>query len=329
MDLSIIIVNWNAAHYLRPCLQSVYRETKGIEFEVIVLDNASYDGSAELVRTEFPQAIFIQGEENLGFTRGNNYAYRYASGRNILLLNPDTEIVGHAITILLSYLESLPRAGAIGGRLLNSDGSIQTSCLQAFPTILNQLLDADGLKKRFPRSRLWGMKPLFRDPGHPVEVEIVCGACLMVKRDIFEQVGLLSLDYLMYGDDLDLCYRIKKAGYVVYYTGESDVIHHGGKSTASWKQSLSDVWIRDSTYKFMAKSKGRLYGAVHKWMVAVVALGRMAIMGCLLPLARSPLQKKRSSYIFMKWKRIFQWAIGLEGWAKSAGEELGFAANEW
>ena len=118
MDLSILIVNWNSAHYLRPCLSSVFRQTRGIEFEVIVLDNASYDGSAQILKDEFPSVIFIQSAENLGFTRGNNLAFRYSTGRNVLLLNPDTEILDGAVNKMLVSLESLPGAGAIGCQML-------------------------------------------------------------------------------------------------------------------------------------------------------------------------------------------------------------------
>ena len=329
MDLSILIVNWNAVHYLKPCLASVYREVKGIEFEVLVVDNASYDGSAELVKTDFPRATFIQSDKNLGFIRGNNLLFRYAKGRNILLLNPDTEIIGDAVQKMLGYLESLPHVGAIGCRLVNADGSVQTNSIHTFPTILNQLLDTEVLRRRFPNSSLWNLKPLYEDTGAPVEVHSISGACYMIKRGIFEQVGLMSEEYLMYGDDIDLSFKIKKAGYKVYYTNQSRVMHYAGKSTVSWKQALADVWIRDSIHRFLVKSRGRWYGRCYKVTMAAVAVVRLALITFVRLLATSASRRESLSCSFTKWKRLLQWALGWKGWAKKAGEQIGFAAGEW
>lgn len=329
MDLSILIINWKSVEYLEPCLASIFRETRGIEFEVIVVDNASYDGSAELVKREFSQVVFVQSRENLGFIRGNNLAYRYGTGRNLLLLNPDTEIIGSAIPTMLSYLESLPQARIVGCRQVNADRSIQTNCIQPFPTILNQLLDSDYLRRRFPKSRLWAMSPLFDRSAAITEVDMVCGACLMVKRQVFEDVGLLSLDYLMYGDDFDLCYKVKKAGYKVYFTNRAEVIHHGGRSSASLKQALSDVWVRDSAHKFLVKSRGRWYAGFYKAAIASAALARLAILACAKPaFGRGP-RAQRIAIAQTKWKRILQWGLGLNQWARRAGEQIGFAANRW
>jgi hypothetical protein len=128
---------------------------------VLVVDNASYDGSAEMVRGQFPEVQFIQSAENLGFARGNNLACEHARGRTLLLLNPDTEVFPEAMKRMLNQLWASPRVGAVGPRLLNSDLSLQTTCIQAFPTFWNLLLDIDWLKHRFPRWRIWGMRPLF------------------------------------------------------------------------------------------------------------------------------------------------------------------------
>jgi GT2 family glycosyltransferase len=165
--------------------------------------------------------------------------------------------------------------------------------------------------------------------GAPVGVDAVGGACLLVKRGVFEQVGMLSLDYLMYGDDLDLCYRVTKAGYGVYYTRQAKVVHHGGKSTASWKQSLADVWIRDSIYKFIVKTRGKSYGVLHKATMASAAIVRIVLIGCEMLFARNTSRLEQLKLTLLKWVRIFQWAIGRKKWAKSAGRELGFAPNEW
>src|SRR5438876_184590 len=132
MDLSIVIVNWNSAAFVRKCVASIFRNVAGISFEVIVVYNASYDGAAGIVGRDFPQIRFIQSEENLGFACANQLGYEHSTGRSLLFLNPDTEIQGSAICDLLTYLESLPDCGAIGCRLLNGDGTLQTTCIQAF-----------------------------------------------------------------------------------------------------------------------------------------------------------------------------------------------------
>jgi len=328
MDLSILIVNWNAVHYLKPCLASVYREVKGIEFEVLVVDNASYDGSAELVKTDFPQATFIQSDKNLGFTRGNNLLFRYAKGRNILLLNPDTEVIGDAVQKMLGYLGSLSQAGAIGCRLVDAEGAVQTT-IMAFPTILNQLLDVEFLQRRFPNCSLWNLKALYEETAVPVEVDSLAGACFMIKRHVFEQVGLMSEDYLMYGDDIDLSYKVWKAGYKVFYTNQSRVIHYEGKSAESWKRGLPEVWKRHSIHKFLSKSRGRWYGACHKATMAFAAFVRLLLIAVMRLLPGDSRRKERLGFAFTKWKRILQWALGSKGWAKKAGEQIGFAAGEW
>jgi GT2 family glycosyltransferase len=327
MDLSILIVNWNSARYLDTCLLSVYREVKDIAFEVLVVDNASYDGSAELVKKKFPQVTFIQSDKNLGFVRANNLLFRHAQGRNILLLNPDTEVVGDAILKMLGYLESLPKAGAIGCRLLNADGSTQTSSIQAFPTLLNQLLDAEVLRRRFPGSPLWKLRPLFEDAGTPVQVDAISGACLMIKRAVFEAVGFMSDDYLMYSDDVDLSYKVHAAGYWVYHASECRVIHYGGRSTASLEQGLTDVWMRNATYQFFVKFYGRWYATLYKTVMACAALVRLLLIASMRAVAASASRRERLSRSSAKWTRTLQWALGMKGWAERGGERIGLAAK--
>jgi len=181
MDLSIIIVNWNSKEYLRKCVGSILTGTRGLDFEIIVIDSASFDGCAEMLRNEFPRVRFIQSQENLGFAKANNLAFQSAIGEFLLFLNPDTEIVGPAINLLHSALKELPDAGAVGGKLLNSDGTVQTSCVQAFPTILNQCLSAEALRQLTPKARLWGMRAIFENGGKPSEVEMISGACLITS----------------------------------------------------------------------------------------------------------------------------------------------------
>ena len=192
MELSIIIVNWNSKDYLQKCIASILDSKSNIQYEIVVIDGGSFDGAGEMLKQCYPQVKFIQSDKNLGFAKANNVAFKASCGNYILFLNPDTEVVVPAIDILFEQMQKLPKAGVIGCKLLNADGSVQTSCIQSFPTILNQLLNSEFLRALFPKSRLWGMEALFNDRNEPAEAEMLSGACLMMRRTLFEQVGYFS-----------------------------------------------------------------------------------------------------------------------------------------
>jgi len=297
--LSIIIVNWKSKDFLQTCLTSVFAQTHGVEFEVIVIDAGSFDGCGEMLRQHFPQVRFIQSQENLGFAKANNLAARSARGDALLFLNPDTELPGPAIPTLLAALESLPDAGAVGAKLLNTDGTVQTSCIQSFPTILNQVLDAEVLRRWFPRSRLWGMAALFAADDEPKPVEAVSGACVMVRRAVFEKVSGFSEEYFMYGEDLDLSHKLRAAGLVNYFIPNAVMVHHGGSSVAQGPSDFSVVMLRESVWRFLRKTRGRFYAAGYR-----VALGMAACVRLVL-LVGQPAARK--------WRAILRWSLGLAG----------------
>lgn len=273
MDVSIIFVNWNSVDYLREAIASIGDHTRDIEFEIIVVDNASLAGDADVIEREFPHINLIRSRENLGFAGANNLGFKHSSGKYVLFLNPDTRLITPAINHMFMSLQSLPDAGMVGCKLLNDDLSVQTSSIQTFPTILNQLLDADCLRSRWPASRLWGIAPLFSDSPEPARVEVISGACMMLKRDVFEQVGLFTEDYFMYAEDLDLCYKVASAGYSNYYVGTAAVVHYGGKSSNPlWATQMK--W--QSIPRFCSKHRGRFYGLVFRAAMAVAAVGRLA-----------------------------------------------------
>jgi N-acetylglucosaminyl-diphospho-decaprenol L-rhamnosyltransferase len=279
MDLSIIIINWNSVKYVRECLLSIYLHTKDAEFEVIVVDNASYDGCGEMLAGEFPSVKFIQSEENLGFARGNNLAAMHSSGDVLLFLNPDTEIHGPALTSLYESIRSLPKAGAVGARLLNGNGTVQTSCLQTFPTISNQLLDADLLRRLFPRASVWGMTPLFTDADTPRSIDGISGACLMTRRDIFRKVGGFSEDYFMYYEDMDYCLKVRNEGWNNYFVPSAVVTHYGGKSSGSENYSrFSAEMMAESAWRFFRKQRGPRYAHLFRIALAVKALSRVYLL---------------------------------------------------
>lgn len=275
MDVSIIYVNWNSEAYIKESIESVYEHTHDIQFEIIVVDNASPRGNVDILKEQFPQITLIKSGKNLGFAGANNVGFKCSSGETILFLNPDTKLANPAINVMLRHLRELPDAGIVGCKLLNADLSLQTSCIQTFPTILNQVLDTDVLRDRWPHNPLWGIGPLYAESMEPAEVEVVSGACLMIKRAAFERVSMFSEDYFMYAEDLDLCYKVAHAGYRIYYAGEGRVIHYGGKSSEA-DSATRMKWT--AIPRFCDKNRGRFYGLAFRAVLAAAAMCRLAAL---------------------------------------------------
>lgn len=311
IELSIIIVTWKSLEDLRISISSVYRNTRDISYEVIVVDNASGDDTEHVIRTEFPGVLFVQSHSNLGFARGNNLGYARSSGEMLLFLNPDTEITHNVFARMIAYLRGNVNAGALGARLLNSDGTLQTSCVQAYPTIYNQLLDSDVLRRIFPRWRMWGMRALF-SINEPVEVDVISGACFMVKRHVFESVGCFTETYFMYAEDLDLSYKISKSGKRIYYLPDCPVIHHGGRSSTKQGLQFANLQQRNSLLHFFRTTRGNLYGNAYRAALAMSAVVRMSLVCISLLLEHVTSRDRNCGAIFLKWFTTFRWAIGLE-----------------
>jgi hypothetical protein len=321
MDLSVIIVNWKSVDYLRACLRSLYGETFGINFEVIVVDNDSHDNCKEVLQ-EFPAVSLIAAGENLGFARANNLGYSRCHGEVLLFLNPDTEILGDDLTRMVRYLLSHPTVGAVGPRVLNSDGSWQRSCVQAFPTVWKMLVSCEHLERLFPTWRVWGNRALF--DGQPPDADMVSGACLMVKRTVFEMVGWFSEEYFMYSEDLDLCYKIRQAGYAIHCLNKCQVIHHGGRSSAQLPDGFSDVLPWKAMVLFYRKTQGAWSCAVCRVAIAAIALLRLSIVLCLIPFGGARLlQGKAPRSVFRKWSRILSWALGVKKVPSASGSPAG------
>lgn len=309
IEVSIIIVNWNSMEYLRECLASIYENCDGLRFEVIVVDNASPQRDIEHLPEEFPSALLVKSEKNLGFANANNLGCRHSSGAFLLFLNPDTHILGSAIHKMLSNCKSLSSAGVIGCKLLNTDGSIQTSCIQKFPTILNQALDIEVLQLRWPHLSLWGIAPLFEQKPRPAEVEVISGACMMIPRHVFERVGGFSADYFMYAEDLDLCYQAKKAGFVNYYIGDAQVVHHGGKSSGQREMSQWATQMKfRSILRFCEKTRGTLYFQLFRLSLAMVACLRLLLVAIAIPFGNAKALKS----VFSKWRTVLRTAMGFD-----------------
>jgi N-acetylglucosaminyl-diphospho-decaprenol L-rhamnosyltransferase len=257
MTLSILVVSWNVRDLLRECLQSVYREMRlaRAEWELVVVDNHSADGAVEMIRREYAEVCLIPNQENLGFGAANNQALRLARGRYILLLNPDTVIRDGAIDKMLARMEACPDIAVIGCRLLNTDGTFQAYSLGYEPTVVNlasHFLFWNRILPRFLRPR--GLYA-HADPGRETGIGWVSGACMLLRRSALGE-SIFDERFFMYGEDIELCVRLARAGWRVVYTPAAEVIHHEGKSfeAVAPEIQLNKLW---SLRKLVSMSHGR------------------------------------------------------------------------
>lgn len=232
LDLSIIIVSWNTKEYLKGCLESVEKEKKELSCEVFVVDNASSDGSSEMVNIEFPQVVLHANEKNVGFAKANNQAIQKSRGKYILLLNPDTVVLDGCLTKLFEFMEKHPDVGASGGRILNPDGEVELfRSAKRFPTPLTKFYVDVHLDKIFPWVRIFGKYAITGwDRDDVREVDVLSGAFMFVRREIIQDVGLLDESFFLLAEDLDWCRRIKQKKWKISFNPEAQIIHYGGKS---------------------------------------------------------------------------------------------------
>ncbi|GIX45475.1 MAG: glycosyltransferase family 2 protein [Candidatus Hydrogenedentota bacterium] len=246
--LSVVLINLNTREFLRACLKSFGARLNDPSYEVIVVDNGSTDGSLEMVREEFPSVRLMPQGENLGFTKANNIGLRAARGQYLLILNSDTEILDDALERMCAFMEAHPDIGALGPKLLNPDFTLQYSC-RRFPSYRTALFHRYSIITRlFPNNR-YSQEYLMKDVGHDttMDVDWVSGAALLTRRETLAQVGLFDEGFFVYAEDVDLCYRIKQAGWRVVYLPEARIIHHIGKTSrqvpyrATWERHRS-MW---------------------------------------------------------------------------------------
>ncbi|MDP4199311.1 MAG: glycosyltransferase [Bacteroidota bacterium] len=273
MDLSIIIVSYNVKEFLRGAIVSVQRALAAGEVsgEIIIVDNASTDRSVEMVRQDFPDVRLFALEENLGFGRANNLAMRNARGEQFLLLNPDTVVGEDTLRVMLEFMRAHPDAGLAGCKLLNSDGSFQISCRRGFPTPWASFAKLFGLSRLMPNSKLVARYNLTYLPiDQTYEVDALSGAFIVMTRAAFEATRGFDEDYFMYGEDLDLCYRAKQAGFNVYYVHNTATVHFQGES--SRRSSMNEVAVfYEAMHIFVKKNypKSILFQALLRMGIAV------------------------------------------------------------
>ena len=229
--LSVIIVNYNVKFYLEQCLDSVRRASQGLPVEVFVVDNLSTDGSVEYLRGRFPEVTFIENRENVGFARANNQAIRQSKGEYVLLLNPDTIVGEDTLARCVAFMESHPEAGAAGAYMLHVDGTFAPESRRGLPTPFVAFCKMTGLTTLCPKSRLLGRYYMrYLDENEVNEIEIISGAYMLLRREALDKVGLLDEDFFMYGEDIDLSYRVLKGGYKNYFLPVR-MLHYKREST--------------------------------------------------------------------------------------------------
>ncbi len=250
-DLSVIIVNWNGGTLVLEVLRNLLETTSSLNLEVLLVDNASTDESPQQIQELFPGVRFIQMDQNVGFCKGNNRALQEATGKAILLLNPDAVPEVHAIPSLLLYLNEHPQVGAVGPRLQLSDGTLDAACRRHFKTIRTYFYRIFYLDRLFPKSRRFGHYNLtYLDPSVLTEVDGISGACFLVRKSALDSIGVFfDEQFLMYCEDEDWCYRLKAAGWKIMYYPQALVTHYKGfcsTSHSSWKTRLrvSFYWHR-------------------------------------------------------------------------------------
>jgi GT2 family glycosyltransferase len=310
VDLSIIIVNWNSEEYLRECIPSIYRWASEFSCEVIVVDNASPSGNAASLKERFPEIKLIQSSKNLGFAGANNVGFQDSAGDYILFLNPDTKLNSPAIDIMMQQMKLLPDAGVVGCKLLNADLSVQTSSIMKFPRIWNSILQVEYLRLRWPK--LWGIGPLFSDM-QPAEVEAVSGACMLMRREVFEQIGRFSEEYFMYSEDVDLCYQAVRAGFNNYHVGRATILHYGGKSSpGAWQAAMKTR----AELRFCHRNYGRLYSVLFRMALVLNASARLTVLAAMRLLARVFRVKNALDSTWLRWSVILKTLVTSRGSAR-------------
>jgi GT2 family glycosyltransferase len=266
LDLSIAIVSWNTCDLLEDCLRSVFETTDDIDFEVIVVDNASDDDSVEMVRSRYPQVKIIENSDNAGFPKANNQAYAVSSGRHFMLLNPDTICCRGALAGLVGFLDERLYAGAVGPLVLNPDQTLQYSWSR-FPTFINEVRGV--LDRRIEGHPTPATADHVRAIG-PFETDWVGGCALMIRRAAVEDIGLMDESYFMYNEETDWCYRLRQKGWGVWVDPSTEIVHYGGQSSSK-ASSQSARHLRNSKRRYFSKYYGSVVGMLIYSILAIKA----------------------------------------------------------
>jgi GT2 family glycosyltransferase len=289
MDISISIVSWNVKDLLKQCLASLGVLCRGFTHEIFVVDNNSSDESVAMVRAEFPAVRLIALKENKGFSGANNEALRRASGRYVVLLNPDTRLKDNAFLAMVSFMEAHQEAAGLAPRLEYPDGSVQASC-RHFPTPLIDFFESLYLDHMFPRSRFFNRYRMGEWRHDTLrEVDQPYGACLMFRQSVLSEVGLMDERFFMYYDEVDLCYRVKRAGGKIYFNPEISIVHYANQSS-NQAQAACELYKAKSRFLFFGKHYG-VFGQVALFLNLLV---RSFMVWAVFGLTRFVVRRPRS-----------------------------------
>ncbi len=274
-DISVIVVSFNTVNMTLKCLDSVVRQTETPQCEIIVVDNASQDGSPDRIKGAFPEVILIRNCQNLGFAAANNRGIRVGRGRYFFLLNSDAVLLGHALDVLVDYMDRHPNVGVVGPQLLDNEGKLHLSA-RLFPTVEYALFEALFLHMIFPQSRRFGAQLLsWWDHKTERAVDSVEGSAFLIRKSVVDQIGLMDIDYFMYSEEVDWCWRVKSAGYEVVYFPQARVIHYGGGSGTVKDPKLALEACR-SKILFFRKHYGENETRLLKLALLLGAIARIA-----------------------------------------------------
>ncbi len=290
--LSIIIVNWNTKDLLQQCLRSVYKNIPNMKFEVYVVDNNSSDSSPEMIKKVFPQVKLIENSRNDGFARANNKAIRKSRGRYVLLLNSDTIVLGDALIRMVEFADEHKEVGVLGCKLVNKNGTLQYSAAR-FPTLATVILGGNIVPrvmarlfriKRFPGQTYLNEK----DHNKLQEVDWVVGACILVRSEAIKEAGLLDENLFVYGEEIEWCIRLKKAGWSVFYFPDAQIIHYGGGSSKGQSQVKSIMYRRTFAERYIYhKHHNGLSSSIYDLLITIMAMVKLLLWGSLLLVLRN------------------------------------------
>lgn len=310
MNLSIVIVNWNSKHFVKKCLFSIRKHCSDLNPQIIVVDGGSYDGCDAMLAEEFPEVEFVQSRENIGFGRSNNLGVEKAKCEALLFLNPDTEVKEGAIQALLDGLQNLDKAGIVGAKQLNTDGSLQFSSIHRLPRPWRQAFTTAQLHKRY-----WKLSGAL-NASEPVVVEAISGACMMMRLDLFRKVGGFSPEFFMYAEDMDLCLKVTQAGYKCFHNPHAIIIHHaGGTSKGSEGVSrFSIVMMREALRLFFLRTNGLM--SVYQFRIASFISASLRLLAYSIVLTffigKDSNSKQELKLRLCHWWIVLRWTLGLE-----------------
>ncbi len=308
IDISVLIVSFNTRDRLRECLTALRSQTGDVRFETVVLDNASHDGSADMVQLEFPEVILVRSTANLGFGNGNNLALQHAQGRFVVLLNSDALVPPPTLSLALAHMEAEPTVGMGGGRLLASDGGWQPS-VHCFPSLLDEFLNLSGLAARYPQSRFFGrFNRTWADPGLAADVDWITGAFAIIRRGLLDSTGFFDPRFFLYYEEVDLCRRIKAAGFAIRYWPDLAISHIGGESSKTLKQMhFSEVGLQVTLWRIRSQLLfyRKWHGPVQAWLVKSLEQGWHTLRA-LRNRKRNPAKTAESENLLKLWEQAWR-----------------------